>query len=150
MRGDQAGELDGGLTRTNFITAMRAFEGTSPVHLDGIRINLNGNADGYPLEACGLLIGLGTTVHRFVPCANVAGSARVYTIDPREHGTATLPSAFRTMHILEPRTRGTDHRQQPKLARECLPSARARNGSAEPVLHAHPVPSIRASAEMTR
>ncbi len=41
--------------------------------------------DGYPLEACGLLIGLGTTVHRFVPCANVAGSARVYTIDPREH-----------------------------------------------------------------
>ena len=41
--------------------------------------------DGYPLEACGLLIGRGTTVHSFVPCANVAASARVYTIDPREH-----------------------------------------------------------------
>jgi len=41
--------------------------------------------DGYPLEACGLLIGQGATVRRFVPCANVAASARVYTIDPREH-----------------------------------------------------------------
>ncbi|MGD9750612.1 MAG: ABC transporter substrate-binding protein [Acidimicrobiia bacterium] len=51
-----AGELDGGLTRTNFITAMRAFEGTSPVHLDGIKINLNGNADGYPLEGSDLSV----------------------------------------------------------------------------------------------
>jgi proteasome lid subunit RPN8/RPN11 len=41
--------------------------------------------DGYPLEACGLLIGSGQRVDRFVPCTNVAGSARVYTIDPIEH-----------------------------------------------------------------
>lgn len=41
--------------------------------------------DGYPLEACGLLVGRGHRVSRFVPCTNLAASARVYTIDPREH-----------------------------------------------------------------
>jgi [CysO sulfur-carrier protein]-S-L-cysteine hydrolase len=41
--------------------------------------------DGYPLEACGLLVGRDNRVDRFVPCTNVAASARVYTIDPREH-----------------------------------------------------------------
>jgi len=41
--------------------------------------------DGYPLEACGLLIGRGGRVHRFVPSANLAESARVYTIDPIVH-----------------------------------------------------------------
>ena len=40
--------------------------------------------DGYPLEACGLLVGTGSTVHRFVACSNEAGSARVYTIPPVE------------------------------------------------------------------
>jgi proteasome lid subunit RPN8/RPN11 len=39
---------------------------------------------GYPLEACGLLVGSGTRVHRFVPCTNEAASARVYTIPPKE------------------------------------------------------------------
>jgi len=38
----------------------------------------------YPLEACGLLVGAGDRVHRFVPCANEAASARVYTIPPKE------------------------------------------------------------------
>ncbi|CAB4566755.1 unannotated protein [freshwater metagenome] len=41
--------------------------------------------DGYPLEACGLLVGRGSTVAEFVPCTNAAASARVYSIDPREH-----------------------------------------------------------------
>ena len=41
--------------------------------------------DGYPLEACGLLVGLGNRVHRFVACTNEAASARVYTIPPRDH-----------------------------------------------------------------
>ena len=36
--------------------------------------------DGYPLEACGLLVGSGSTVHRFVPCTNADASARVYSI----------------------------------------------------------------------
>src|SRR3954469_2686704 len=40
--------------------------------------------DGYPLEACGLLVGRGSTVRRFVPCTNEAASARVYTLAPRE------------------------------------------------------------------
>jgi branched-chain amino acid transport system substrate-binding protein len=48
------GELPGGLTRSNFITALRAFEGTSPVHLKGIKINMNGNKDAYLLEGSDL------------------------------------------------------------------------------------------------
>ena len=41
--------------------------------------------DGYPLEACGLLVGRGSRVTRFVACTNVAASAKVYTVDPLEH-----------------------------------------------------------------
>jgi len=40
--------------------------------------------DGYPLEACGLLIGRGDKVERFVACTNEAASARVYTIPAKE------------------------------------------------------------------
>jgi len=40
--------------------------------------------DGYPLEACGLLIGRGDRVERFVACTNEAASARVYTIPAKE------------------------------------------------------------------
>ena len=40
--------------------------------------------DGYPLEACGLLVGRGDRVERFVGCTNEAASARIYTIPPRE------------------------------------------------------------------
>ena len=40
--------------------------------------------DGYPLEACGLLVGDGTRVHRYVACTNEAASARVYTIPGKE------------------------------------------------------------------
>lgn len=38
----------------------------------------------YPLEACGLLVGSGTQVHRFVACTNEAASAKVYAIPGRE------------------------------------------------------------------
>ena len=43
--------------------------------------------DQYPLEACGLMGGDPTTgdVTLFYPCTNVAASAKVYTIDGREH-----------------------------------------------------------------
>lgn len=51
-----AGQLDGGLTRTNFILAQRAFDGTSPVHLPGIRINTNGNKDSFFLEGSDLSV----------------------------------------------------------------------------------------------
>jgi proteasome lid subunit RPN8/RPN11 len=44
---------------------------------------------GLPDEACGLLVGTlegdAATVVRFEPCANAAASARVYTIEPRDH-----------------------------------------------------------------
>jgi len=48
------GDLPGGLNRGNFITCLRAFEGTSPVHLKGIKINMNGNKDAYLLEGSDL------------------------------------------------------------------------------------------------
>ena len=40
---------------------------------------------GYPLEACGLLIGQwqGDEVHRFVPTPNAAASSRIYEVDGR-------------------------------------------------------------------
>ena len=42
--------------------------------------------DCFPEEMCGLLVGLpgSNSVVRFVPTTNVAHSARVYTIDPKE------------------------------------------------------------------
>jgi len=40
--------------------------------------------DGYPLEACGLLVGERDTVRRFVPTGNDAASARIYTVPPKE------------------------------------------------------------------
>jgi proteasome lid subunit RPN8/RPN11 len=40
--------------------------------------------DGYPLEACGLLAGLGDQVTRGYPTANAAASSRVYTVEPRD------------------------------------------------------------------
>ena len=51
-----AGELPGGLNRTNFILAQRAIEGTSPVHLKGIKVNMNGNKDAYFVEGSDLSI----------------------------------------------------------------------------------------------
>jgi len=39
--------------------------------------------DGYPLEACGLLTGVGTEVNAVYPAPNLAKSARVYELDPR-------------------------------------------------------------------
>jgi [CysO sulfur-carrier protein]-S-L-cysteine hydrolase len=39
---------------------------------------------GYPLEACGLLVGSGWRVARFVATTNAAASARIYSIPPGE------------------------------------------------------------------
>jgi proteasome lid subunit RPN8/RPN11 len=43
--------------------------------------------DQYPEEACGLLAGEpgGERAVAFYPCRNAAASARVYTIDPKDH-----------------------------------------------------------------
>jgi [CysO sulfur-carrier protein]-S-L-cysteine hydrolase len=56
--------------------------------------------DGYPLEACGLLVGRGARVRRFVPCTNVAASARVYTIDPLEHLRAERAAEDEDLEII--------------------------------------------------
>ncbi|MPY96359.1 MAG: ABC transporter substrate-binding protein [Acidimicrobiia bacterium] len=45
-----AGELEGGLTRANLITAARATEMTNPNYLPGIRWSMDGNADPYWIE----------------------------------------------------------------------------------------------------
>jgi ABC-type branched-subunit amino acid transport system substrate-binding protein len=49
-----AGQLDGGLTRANFMTALRATEMTHPGYLDGIKFGLNGNKDAYWIEGSDL------------------------------------------------------------------------------------------------
>lgn len=53
--------------------------------------------DEYPLEACGLLAGppasgggAGDRGVTFYPCTNIARSARVYTIDPKDHLRAEI------------------------------------------------------------
>jgi branched-chain amino acid transport system substrate-binding protein len=45
-----AAALDGGLTRTNLVLAMRSMDMTNPNLISGIRFNMNGNADAYPIE----------------------------------------------------------------------------------------------------
>lgn len=56
----------------------------------------------YPEEMCGLLVGAAgsSVVARFVPCTNIAKSALVYTIDPKEHLRAELAAEADGFEIL--------------------------------------------------
>ena len=45
-----AGQLDGGLNRSNLIVALRSMDMTNPQLLQGIKFNMNGNKDVYFLE----------------------------------------------------------------------------------------------------
>ena len=56
----------------------------------------------FPEEACGLLIGDPSLnrVARFVACTNVAHSAKVYTIDPKEHLRAELAAEAEGFDII--------------------------------------------------
>jgi [CysO sulfur-carrier protein]-S-L-cysteine hydrolase len=58
--------------------------------------------DQYPLEACGLLGGDPATGEAtlFYPCANVAASAKVYSIDGREHLRAERDAEDRGLEII--------------------------------------------------
>ena len=56
--------------------------------------------DGYPLEACGLLVGRGSRVTRFGPCTNVAASAKVYTVDPLEHLRAERAAEAEALEVI--------------------------------------------------
>lgn len=62
--------------------------------------------DEYPLEACGLLAGppaagggAGDTSTVFYACHNLAESARVYTIDPRDHLHAERDAEARRLEV---------------------------------------------------
>ena len=58
--------------------------------------------DGLPDEACGLLGGDPATgrVSVFYPCRNAAASARVYTVDPRDHLRADRDAGDRGLDII--------------------------------------------------
>jgi hypothetical protein len=45
-----AGQLDGGITRSNLILALRSIDMTNPMLLGGLRVKMNGNGDAYLLE----------------------------------------------------------------------------------------------------
>jgi hypothetical protein len=46
-----ASQLDGGLTRANFIVALRSIDMTAPYLFEGAKWNMNGNKDAYLTEA---------------------------------------------------------------------------------------------------
>jgi hypothetical protein len=45
-----AGQLDGGLTRTNLMLALRSIDMTNPFQLQGITFHMDGNKDAYLTE----------------------------------------------------------------------------------------------------
>jgi proteasome lid subunit RPN8/RPN11 len=55
---------------------------------------------GLPLEACGLLAGVGDDATRCYPTANVAESALVYTVDPKGFLLADRDAEARGLTIL--------------------------------------------------
>jgi proteasome lid subunit RPN8/RPN11 len=58
--------------------------------------------DGLPLEACGLLGGDPRTgkVTVFYPCGNTAESARIYTVDPKDHLRADRDAEGRGLQLI--------------------------------------------------
>ena len=56
--------------------------------------------DGYPLEVCGLLAGVGERVDVFYPCRNAAQSAKVYEIDGRDFLRADRDAEARGYELL--------------------------------------------------
>jgi [CysO sulfur-carrier protein]-S-L-cysteine hydrolase len=58
--------------------------------------------DGLPLEACGLLGGdpRSGIVSVFYPCANIARSSRIYTVDPKDHLRADRDAEERGLEIV--------------------------------------------------
>jgi proteasome lid subunit RPN8/RPN11 len=60
--------------------------------------------DGLPLEACGLLAArpgsAAPKVEAFYPCRNVAESAKVYTLDPKDHLRADRDAEGRGLELV--------------------------------------------------
>jgi [CysO sulfur-carrier protein]-S-L-cysteine hydrolase len=77
----------------------------------------------YPLEMCGLIAGPGEDrAERFYPCRNDAESAKVYTVNPKDHLRAEIDADDRDEEIIgvvhshthsEPYPSPTDVRQAP-------------------------------------
>ncbi len=98
--------------------------------------------DGLPLEACGLLGGTPpgrATV--FYPCANVAVSSRVYTLDPRDHLRAERDAEARGLEVL-----GVVHSH---THTEAYPSATDVAQAPDPAWH-YVIVSLRAEAPVVR
>ena len=56
--------------------------------------------DGYPLEVCGLLAGVGDRAEVFYPCRNAAQSAKVYEIDGRDYMKADRDAEERGFELM--------------------------------------------------
>lgn len=72
------------------------------VPADALRAMADHAVSCYPEEMCGLLVGVAgsNTVTRFVPCTNIAHSALVYTIDPKEHLRAELAAESEGLEVI--------------------------------------------------
>jgi len=56
--------------------------------------------DGYPLEACGLIAGIGERVDVFYPCRNAAASAKLYEVDGRDYLRADRDAEARGLAVV--------------------------------------------------
>ncbi len=56
----------------------------------------------YPMEMCGLLLGSASDsrIDRFVPMRNVAESAKVYSLDPKEHLQVELAAEAEGLEVV--------------------------------------------------
>jgi proteasome lid subunit RPN8/RPN11 len=99
--------------------------------------------DGLPLEACGLLGGPASsgTASVFYPCANVAASSRVYTLDPRDHLRAERDAEGRGLEIV-----GVMHSH---THTEAYPSPTDVEQAPDPTWH-YVIVSLRAEAPVVR
>jgi proteasome lid subunit RPN8/RPN11 len=99
--------------------------------------------DGLPLEACGLLGGdaLSAKASIFYPCANLAASSRVYTLDPRDHLRADRDADARGLEII-----GVAHSH---THTEAYPSSTDVEQAPDPGWH-YVIVSLRAEAPVLR
>jgi proteasome lid subunit RPN8/RPN11 len=99
--------------------------------------------DDLPLEACGLLGGpaFSGTATVFYPCANVAASSRVYTLDPRDHLRAERDAEGRGLEIV-----GVMHSH---THTEAYPSPTDVEQAPDPTWH-YVIVSLRAEAPVVR
>lgn len=56
--------------------------------------------EGLPNEACGLLVGRGRRVDRFVPVTNAAAAPDRYTLDPEQHYRTMIQAESEALEIL--------------------------------------------------